>query len=257
MTNIRFEAWMNGAALGSVSPDLYITEISARPASRTTGTSEIYGRNGELEGSTKWRGATVTISFILKKSTETARQKIVSDVAAWADRGVLEISDRPGQQLHVICTTPPYVPGMCSWTDPISLTLQTMENPFWKEKTPAVLALSGTSASGNLYVPGNVGDALVDVTVTPASGTMANCTLTVAGNTFTLNGVNATTSDPLKVSYDDYGFLSIKRGTTSVMDKRTGASADDLKAPCGKTSEISFTASASATAVFSARGLTL
>ena len=257
MTNIRFEAWMNGVALGSVSPDLYITEISTRPASRTTVTSEIYGRNGELEGATKWKGTSVVISFVIKKNTETNRQKIVSDVAAWAERGVLEVSDRPGQQLHVVCTAPPYVPGMSSWTDPISLTLQTMEKPFWEEKSPVVLTLSGTSGSGDLYIPGNVGDALVDVTVTPTSGTMANCTLTVAGNTFTLNGVNATTSDPLKVSYDDYGFLSIKRGTTSVMDKRTGASADDLKAPCGKTSEISFTASASATAVFSARGLTL
>lgn len=256
MTNVKYEAWMNGEALGSVSPYLYITGIECRPAALTVRTVEPGARDGEMEGVSRWKGATVTISFILQKSSGPERENILQAVYAWGKRGILEISDRPGKQLHVICTAPPYVPDNLSWGNIMSLKLQTMENPFWEEKVPARFTTSaGTSGSGDLYVPGNIGKARVEATVTPGSGTMANCTLTVGGYTFTLTGVNATASNPLKVTYDDRGILSIKVGDTSVLDKRSAGSADDLLAECGSTVHVSFTASASATVTFAARGL--
>ena len=257
MTNAKYEAWMNGKALGDVSPDLFITGIAYKPASPTVSVVELAGMNGEMEGASRWSGATVTISFILQRSTEAKRQEIIQAVYAWAKRGTLEISDRPGKRLHVVCGGAPFVPDMLSWTNIMSVTLQTMEKPFWEEKVPVSIQLTaGTSGSGSLYVPGNAGKTCVEATVTPGSGsTMANCTLTVAGKTFTLTGVNATSSNPLRVTYDSRGILSIKVGTTSVLDKRSAASADDLLAECGAANAVSFTSSASATVVFSARGL--
>jgi hypothetical protein len=161
----------------------------------------------------------------------------------------LEISDRPGEVLQVICTEPPYVPDHLSWADSISITFQTMEKPFWEKKTPETLTLeSGTTGSGELYVPGNIEEAVVEVEAAPASGTLANITLTVGDTSITLNGINATAEAPLRITYDRRGIQSIKRGTTSVMDKRTAASADDLLAKCGAVSAVSFSASASALA---------
>lgn len=256
MTNAKYEAWMDGAALGGISPDLYISEIACRPAARSVSGSEIVGRHGEQAGASKWKGATVRISFILKKSTGPQRQAIINQVARWAMGTELEISDRPGEVLQVICTEPPYVPDHLSWADSISITFQTMEKPFWEKKTPETLTLeSGTTGSGELYVPGNIEEAVVEVEAAPASGTLANITLTVGDTSITLNGINATAEAPLRITYDRRGIQSIKRGTTSVMDKRTAASADDLLAKCGAVSAVSFSASASASVTFRARGL--
>lgn len=252
MTNTKYEAWMNGEALSGISPDLYISSIKATPPKATVTASEMAKRNGEHIDSIRWKGTSVSISFILRKSTGKIRQEIVQKVCAWAAKGVLEISDRPGQQLRVVCINPPYVDDSCSWTTPITITLQTADFPFWESKTPASLTLSGSSGSGNLYVPGNAGEAYLEATITPGNS-MANITITSGSTSITLTGVGATSANPLVIAYDGNGFLTIKVGTTSVLNKRTGA--DDLVVECGKINAISYTASASVTAVFRARGL--
>jgi hypothetical protein len=81
---------------------------------------------------------------------------------------------------------------------------------------------------------------------------MANCSLTVGNSTITLTGVDATSSAPVRVYYDDRNILHIVKGTTSLLDKRTGA--DDLKAVCGSKNTMSFTASSSAAVSFSVKG---
>ena len=111
---------------------------------------------------------------------------------------------------------------------------------------------AGTSGSGTIFVPGNVGKALVEVTATPADSS-ANISLTVGSTTITLTGSNATSSNPLTITYDGNEIQSIKVGTTSVMDKRTGS--DDLLAVCGASNTVSFTASASTVVTYSVRGL--
>ena len=257
MTNAKYEAWIDGEALGAISPDLYICAITYTPAAVTINVNEIVGRWGELEETTRWKGASVTVSFYLRKSTGQERQAILEQVGRWARGKYLEISDRLGERLRVICSAPPYVPDHLSWTDAISVTFRTLAQPFWERQTPAILTLSGETGSGNLFVPGNIGKALVEVDAAPASGTLANITLTVGDTSITLNGVNATSTDHLKITYDERGIQSIKRGTTSVMSARTAASSDDLLAECGKISSISFSASTSASVTFSARGLSV
>lgn len=254
MINSRFEAWMNGEALSSISPNLFITEIKYTPAEPEIRTIETVRRMGEHIESVKWKGAKVDISFILRKTTETERQNTVAQAAAWAQGGFLQISSRPGQRLHTVCIAPPYVPDECKWTDVVTMTMQTFQKPFWEELNQAEVTLNGTSGEGTLYVPGNIGEALTEVTAAPTTGTLNNITVTVGNTTITLNGVNATVGEPLTIAYDNQNILSIRRGNTSVMDKRTGGSADDLRAGCGKNNGVSFNGSVNTTVRFTARG---
>lgn len=256
MTNLKYEVWMNDIALSSFSKAIYVSAIQYKPAEMEISTNDIANRHGEWIDGIRRKGTTVTVSFIMKKTDIVDRQTVVQAVAGWASKGILKTSDRPWQQLHVRCVEPPFVTDTCDWTQPITMTFQAFEHPFWEERTPAEASLSsGTSGSGTMYVPGNVGSALVEATVTPGSSTVNNITLTVGDTSITLTGVSATSSQPVTITYDENGIQSIKRGTTSILDKRTGS--DDLLAECGQLTTVSFTASAAASVSFRARGLWL
>ncbi len=254
MTNLKYEVWMNNVALSSISGAIYVSRISYKPASMRFNTAEVAGRNGERVESVKRKGTTVTVSFYLKKTDNINRQEIVQAVAAWAKEGILQTSDRPHTRLHVRCVDFPFVSDVCDWLTPVTIVFQTFEQPFWEEMMESVLTLSGSSGSGSLYVPGNAGKALVEVTVTPSSS-MENITLTVGSTSITLTGVSATSSSPVTITYDENGIQKILRGTTSVLSKRTGN--DDLIAECGGSNAVSFSASAAASVTFRTRGLWL
>lgn len=254
MINLKYEVWMNGIPLSSISGNIYISSIAYKPPAMSVITSVTVGRDGEQVDSVRHKGASVTVSFYLKQTENVNRQDIVEAIAAWAKKGVLQTSDKPYKRLHVLCTEPPYVPEVCDWSKPISMTFQAYEYPFWEEDAVSQLTLTGSSGSGSLYVPGNAGSTLVEVTVTP-SGSMANITLTVGSTSITLTDVSASSASPVTVSYDENGYLRIRCGTTSILSKRTGS--DDLLAECGTGNTVSFSASAAVTVTFRARGLWL
>ena len=260
MTNEKYEAWLNGRALSAVSPEIYISSIRYEPPQLTVQTSEAAKRNGLLLESTKWGAGKVTISFVMHRMPGHIRQRIIQEAAAWAAAGgVLQISDRLGQQLHVACFQPPYVADGCDFRTPMSIVFQAYDRPFWEETQASSLTLpAGTSGSDYLFVPGNAGNTLCEITVTPGSGNTLN-TIGIGCGTTVLNfsDLGATNANPLKVRYDDRQIMSIKVGSSSAMGKRTAASADDILMKCGQTNLCSYSANVSVTATFSARGLWL
>ena len=252
----RYEAYMDGIALSSVHPKILITDISPIISSQSQKTENVANRDGIHLLSNRRAKTGVSITFELRIYDIAERQQAIQEIQRWACGKVLETNDRPGQVLYVSCDQFPYIGSALKWLNTLTVTFSSYDKPFWTEKSASVLTLSaGTSGSGSLYVPGNAGKTLVEATVTPGSSTMANCSLTVGNTTITLTGVDATSASPVRLYYDDRDILHIVKGTTSLLDKRTGA--DDLLAECGKSNTMSFTASASATVSFSAKGVWL
>ena len=248
----RYEAYMDGVALSSINPNLIIHDIQHNAAKPTIDKAALAHRNGAIWLNKTFDGTSVTITFELHIYGISERQKACQEVVRWAQGAILQTNDRIGQQLHVLCTEYPKIESAMDYTDEISMTFAAYNFPFWEEKTPAKLSLTGTSGEGTLFVPGNAGDALVEVTVKPNS-TMANITLTVEDTSITITGAGATTSQPLVISYTDKGIQKIMRGTTSLLDKRTGS--DDLIATSGKINSFSYSSSANVTVEFSVKGV--
>ena len=69
----------------------------------------------------------------------------------------------------------------------------------------------------------------------------------------TLSGLSVGAGNTIKIEYDDQLIQSIRVGSTSILDKRTGA--DDLIANCGEVNSLSFSSSASVTVTYKVRGL--
>lgn len=254
-----YEVYMNRIGLTGLITDLHLTEVEIVPAAPQAETYAIAGRDGNRISRMKWKEAAVKVSFVLEKTDETDRQSKMQDIYAWGKEGALEVSDRPGKEIHVFCSKAPAVPDIFSWADPITIEFQTADRrPFWEAITPSALGLTaGTSGTGDLFVPGNAGKTLVEVTATPASGTLNTFSITVGDTTMAFTSLGATNANPLKITYDDRLIQSIKCGSTSKMSARTGASADDLLAECGKHSAVSFTANVATAVTLKARGLWL
>ena len=251
----RYEAYMDGTSLSSIHPNLLILDIGHEVSSFSVSAESIAKRDGLMVLARKRAKTVVTISFMLRIYDIAERQRVLQQIQRWAKGSVLETNDRPGQELYVSCDEFPMIGSARDWLEELTMSFTTYEKPYWMEKTYASVSLTaGTSGSGSLYVPGNAGETFVEVTATPSSS-MANITLTVGNTSMTLTGVSATSSQPITIRYDNQNILHIKRGTTSVLDKRTGS--DDLLAECGTPVSVSFSSSVSCTVVFRAKGVWL
>lgn len=250
----RLEAWMDGVALTSISPVIFIEEISTAPAGVQITSAELAGRNGVRQLNTRRSQPSVTITLRILEGNRVARQAIYQQVVSWASGSRLRISDRPEQELRCVCTAMPALSNVMKWIEPVSITLTGLEHAFWEDRVVSTLTLSGTSGSGNLYVPGNGGEVCGEVVATPASGTLNTLTLTVGQTSMSFSSLGATGGSPFKISYDERLLQSIKVGNSSAMSKRSGASADDLLGVCGKINTISMTANVSTSVVFRFRG---
>lgn len=251
----RYEVYLNGVALSSVNPDILILDVQYSPANFTTETYTTAKRQGARIHRRYVDKASVTVSFAIRKYGIQDRQTVCADVVAWAKNGgVLQTNDRNGQRLRCVCETFPVVQSVLRWTDPLTMTFSAYALPFWEEETPSVLHLTGTSDGGTLYVPGNIDGAMIEATVT-ANASLTSVNLSANGKTMILSGLSVASGETIVLSYDDEMIQSIKVGTTSILNKRSGP--DDLLAIGGATNAFAFTSDADADVDFKVRGIWL
>ena len=250
----RYNAWIDGIALSSIHDRLYVADIVQEAITLQGNAAKLAKGSGRYLSSRSREALRVTIDFELHVYDPAARQAICSEIAAWAQGRILETSDRPGQELHVVCDCPPCISSAMRWTENISMVFTAYECPFWIDKNAKTTTVNNGNES--LFVPGNVpGDvakAKVDAVVT-ASGSMTSLTITAGDTSITLSGISLSSGDTVTFSHDGNGILSIKKGTDSLLGKRTAASSDDLEVPCGAIS----TFSSNRNCTFSVRGMWL
>ena len=249
----RYEAYLNEVALSSISPDILVLNIEYSPPETQYVTFNVANRNGARIHKDYTASVSVQITFEIHNYDTLKRQAICQNVALWAKNGgYLETNDRLGQRLRCVCTQKPALNSR-DWTAPVTIVFTAYVIPFWEQEVPASITLTaGTSGSGQLYVPGNVDGALAEVDIL-ANASLSSVSLTVNGSTLSLTGLSISSENTVKIAYDDQMIQSIKVGTTSLLNKRTGA--DDLVMKCGEYNTVSFSSSASVTVTFKARGL--
>lgn len=249
----RYEVYLNGASLSSVSPDILVLNIEYSAPETNYSTFNIANRDGGRIRKKYTASVSAKVTFEIHAYNTYKRQAICQDVALWAKNGgILETSDRVGQRLRCVCTQKPVINAR-DWTAPVEMVFTAYVLPFWEDDVETSYSLSaGTSGSGQFFLPGTEDGALVEVDVL-AGASLSSVSLTVNGRTLSLTGLSVSNGDTIKITYDDQMIQSIKVGTTSLLGKRTGV--DDLIANSGEYNTVSFTSSASVTVTFKARGL--
>lgn len=249
----RYEAYMDGVALSAVDPSLLILDIQHNDPALQIRTNPLGGRDGAIVNGTYIEKASVTITFAIREYSILNRQAACSRVVKWAKGKVLKTNDRVGQMLYCVCDRFPVISSAMRWTDSLSVSFSAYGIPYWQEEYPKELTLTGTSQTDTLFVPGNSDTAYVNAEIT-AGASVSSLTIGCGDSSIALTGLSLSSGDVVKFAYDENGILSIKEGSTSLLNKRTAESSDNLTAKCGEENELSITASGSVTAVFSVRG---
>lgn len=246
----RYNVYLNNVALSSLNTSLYVSDISYAPVQEEISVANFAGRSGALVTNRRKPQTTVTVTFELHIYGTQARQNACADVIAWAkDGGILTTSDRADQYLQCVCTKLPAIESALKWTDNLTVEFTAYAIPYWQSVTPDTATVTG---SGSLFVHGNGGKAMVNAEIT-AGASLTALSIAVGDTTIALSNISLSANDVVNISHDANGILSIKKGTTSLLDKRTSASSDDLLAECGATNTV--TVSENATAVISVKGV--
>lgn len=249
----RYEAYMDGIALSSIEPALYIRDIQDGDPSFNFRQESIANKDGAIYRGKSLDKASVTISFDLRIYNPVKRRAALAHVLRWAKGKRLSINDRPGQYLRCILERFPSIRSVHRWTDTFTMTFSAYGIPYWQNTNNTVAMLTGTNTNGDYLVPGTADEAFVNVEVT-ANANVSTFTVRCGETSITLSGLSLTNGSRVSFSYDENGFLSIKQGNTSLMSKRTGNSSDNLVAKCGSTNRIGISSSGTISAAYSARG---
>lgn len=249
----RYQVSLNDLPMSEINENLLILDVNYADPSYQIDSTMLGGLDGAYIISKTKESAVVTITFELHIYGIADRQAVCQQVVSWAKNGgILRINDRPEQRLECICTTFPVIDSAKNWTTPLTIVFTGYKTPYWEDETPSAITLSGRTASGNLYIPGNGKEALVSCSVL-AKAPLTSIRLAVGANYIELTGINIPTNGTLTVDYVDR-VLRIRYGNTSLLANRTGLSSDDLRAACGESCQVSVLASANVAVTFSARG---
>lgn len=242
----RYEAYMDGKALSSLDPSIYVLDIQYGDVQQSVSTRAVAGRAGARVIKKRFERSSVTIIFEIHEYDTVKRQSVCNKVQKWADGSILSASDRPGQQLRCVCESYPKVNAK-GWTEPVSMTFSGYNPPYWENENETIIK---TTSSKKVYIPGNAPETLVSAVVT-ANSSISALTITTGVKSFVLT-VSAVQNDKIYIGYDENNILYIKKNTTSILGNRTGD--DDLTVPCGEFSTFSVSADASVSAEFRVRG---
>lgn len=251
----RYRVSLNRINLDTIAPEIMILDVAYTAPMFTTQASTLAARHGQIVHGRTIPTCGVTVTLEIHTQNISRRQAVAMAVQRWAmEGGELRVNSRPDQRLRVICDSAPVVPSDLKWTGKITIGFAASEIPFWEDdEATAVEVAAGEEAS--LYVVGSADETPVSVSVKNESGQTVNSLTVTAGSTvFSFEELALADGETLDIGYDEHGFLYIRAGDVSKMDKRTPESSDELTIGQNAAVDISVTADAAVTATFEARG---
>lgn len=239
---LPLNAWLNNVSLQGLDGRILVQNIPDNAPQTELLYGDNPGRSGQRWLARRRVNRRVSVVFAIRELRDlAARAAILDRVNGWAQDGVLQISNRPGQQLRVLCAGRAAMMTPRDYREEFTIDFDAAASPFWEDRVAQMLRLTGTGGSGSILNRGTA-DALAAVTVTPTGGTLQTLTITLGAYHFALSGLNVAQGVPLRIGYDERGYLYIKTSAASLLACRSDQSTDDLMAAPGY-NEVSFTAS--------------
>ena len=221
---------LGGYQLDEVNEAIVIQNVDTGVPHESVSAVNRMGGAGQRMTSQHWETLEVSVTFAidLPKRNLEARREVFDAVNAWALGGKwLKTNERPGRRMYVDKVVLPGAGDLWNWTNEYTIVFRAYNVPFWQDEVPAQ-AVSSTASGGTVYIQagGNM-ESVLDVTVANKSGKeIQNLWVQANGNRITLGSLGLGGSETLTISHGNDGLLRIKKGSTSVYNKYSGA--DDL-----------------------------
>ena len=243
---------LGGVHLDSLDNSIVIQSVQPGVPHESVNAVNRMGGFGQRVTSQHWETLEINVTFAinLPKNQLAARRTVFDKVMKWANvKGWLITNQMSGKRVYVEKAVFPSGGDMRKWLSEYTITFRAYGVPFWQDDT-------ATSASnGSLAVPGELKTVCNAEVANGGSSTINSLTVTAGGSTMEFSSLGLEAGETLKIGHGNDGVLWIRIYNTnniyrSVMNKRTGGSADDLYVLPG---DVSVSATAG-TASFSCYG---
>lgn len=251
----QMQVWLNGVSLSDAVPSVIIRNVYEDDPENDLVTGERPGYPGQRVISRKRTQLVVKVEIALRILNDLrARAKALQDVCAWAQDGILELSNRPDQRLQCIVTKRPALNTDRNYTQLFTIELTAIAIPYWESILPDTVSDTGTGGSLTMIPSGSVDKIPLAFSVTPSSAALTSFSVSVNGYTIALSGLTVAAGKTLALYYDADALQWITNDGASVISSRSAESDDDLWVYPNKPNTITYTAGTSSAVVFETRG---
>jgi hypothetical protein len=251
---MRYDVWLNGVSLTSVSEKIYIIDVQEADPKLSIATVDNAKYQGLRMTERTRQSRTVKVTFQVRERDSAARAVILDDIMGWIADGDLCVSYRPNQILRVKWTDLPAVGSALKWADTLSVSFTAYTDPYWvtaDHATATGTCLAGVAKTITLAPVGSVPDAYLEFDATASE---AVTTLSVAANgwEWTFSALGLAAGDVLRAYYDANGYQRFAKNGVSVYEKRAGD--DDILLTARTANTITVTANGGMSFKAKARG---
>ena len=250
-------AALNGQYLDNLYERIVITGIDFGAPAETINAVSRMGGAGQKITNAHYDTLEVTVKFAINVSQRDlfTRRQIFEDACKWAlQGGWLTVNFMPDRKLYVDKVQIQNPGELRDWTGEYSFTFKAYGVPFWQDTIPASETKTSVSSSSfNMIIPGQY-PTVAEAEFTNTSGSsVSTFSITVGSSTIALTGLSLANNKKLRIYHTDNGLLRITADGSSVYNKRSSASTDDLYVNPG-TAAISMTAGGAGTLKVSCSG---
>ena len=252
------QAWINNVEITDASPLVILREPAEQPPEAELTTGERPGAPGARLIGVKRTRLTVTLGFVLRNIFDlSARTAAIEDVNAWAQDGILELSNHENRQLQMVVTKRAALGTIRDYNQVYTIECAAVDCPFWQDKAFSAVTVSGASGTAHLIPTGTVNRLPLELIVKPASAALTALTVSVGGRQMQFGNFSLPAGQELRLYYDERMLQWITLNGVSSLGARQGSSADDLFVLPRKNNDIAFTANTAVQLTARARGLYL
>ena len=221
---------LGGIQLDQVNSAVVIRSIDPGVPKESIGAVDLMGGFGQRVTNQHWETLEVSVTYAIDipKKQMAARRTVFDAVNRWAlAKGWLTVNWMTGKRMWVDKVVIPGSGDLWNWTDEHVITFRAYGVPFWQDDTAT------TNSGASITVPGMM-TTVCDAELTNNSGsTIDSLTVQIGNSSMSFGGLSLEDGHRLVIGHENNGLLYIRKYTsqdiyTSVMDKRTGGSADDL-----------------------------
>lgn len=252
----RYRVALNGQNLDVIADEIMILDVAYQQTAIVAQEHVLSGRNGTIVRGRRVERNNVTVTVEIHTQDIERRQEICARIQVWAmGGGWLTVNSRPNQRLLVRCDRPPVIGSDLKWTGKITIGFVAMEKPFWEDIAERAVHVKN-GEDGQMYVKGSAEGVKVSASVVNNSGKTIDTMRVQAGETvFSFEKLSLESGKTLEIGEDEAGYLYIRAGGESKLNRRTAESDDELRIRCNTHETVRVDTNGDVLATFKARGL--
>ncbi|MEG1015078.1 MAG: hypothetical protein RSI33_12600 [Clostridia bacterium] len=252
-----YEVWLNGRGLQDISASIRIVDVQEETPKLQVQLIDLCHLDGQRMASRRTQSRKVKVRFVVREEEPLRRRLLLDEVLRWVADGQLTTSAREGQYIEVKYTTLPNLSSVKGWAEVLEVTFTALA-PYWQasDVTAAEVQTEANAVkSGTLCPPGTAGSAFLTFRMQNLSTeVIQTASVAVNGRSFLFTELGLEAGKTLVCDYDANGFLRLMAEGESKMNKRTGASADNLVLGLCQSNTISVQTDRAAKVTLCARG---